>query len=470
MVLTCIVAMFIQFAGAATLAVLADGPAEAGTCTPADGYAPLLDLSAVDQERRDATASRPGPRVSPSPAAWYDDRAKRTFIVFLAPPAGSTRSTAAVQVGCYDHATATALRPVVLPTRSAGGSARETALALDEAGHLWILVGYGNAAASELFRSRAPFEIGAFTCESGPRVASPFIRAHDETGLAVVGIGAMGESSPAVFLGRPPGEPWPDARAIAGLGRSHALLAGQYKQKLVVAISAAGTEEAFSTTNLYYLESPDEGTTWQTIRRQPLSLPLQEWENPALAWDYRSSQWSVHLKDLAFDPGGNAVILYLTSRTQPNGQHILHTWTSARWVGREWETTGIIPARGADDPGVLHVERDRSWRMVVADRGRPGRPPTADLVLWSSDDQGRSWYKRALIGDGRAERQAVCRPTHARHEFYTLWAVRHAGDPAAGRLRYIDAHGQVFELPTRMTEPSAQAQPVASASRPAAQE
>ncbi|MGQ9902983.1 MAG: hypothetical protein ACUVRU_01345, partial [Anaerolineae bacterium] len=57
-------------------------------------------------------------------------------------------------------------------------------------------------------------------------------------------------------------------------------------------------------TNLYYLESPDWGQTWQTIDGTRLDLPLLDPACPALALDLQSAGELNYLHDLKFDAAG----------------------------------------------------------------------------------------------------------------------------------------------------------------------
>lgn len=72
----------------------------------------------------------------------------------------------------------------------------------------------------------------------------------------------------------------------------------------------------------------------------PAKLPLTTVKNDVLVHGYASEGLRVYI-DLNFDPQGNPIILYETTKGwEPGPQNGLRRWYTARWNGSNWD---IIP-------------------------------------------------------------------------------------------------------------------------------
>lgn len=66
-------------------------------------------------------------------------------------------------------------------------------------------------------------------------------------------------------------------------------------------------------TDLYYMESDDNGETWTTVDHQPLLTPVVDFDSPSRVINYAISNKNIYLKDMIFDPEGNPICLYIRS-------------------------------------------------------------------------------------------------------------------------------------------------------------
>ena len=118
-------------------------------------------------------------------------------------------------------------------------------------------------------------------------------------------------------------------------------------------------------TNLYYIETPDFGATWQTVAGQRIDLPLVNPSCPRLVRDYQAEGLNVYLKDIAYDATGYPVLLYVTSRGYQSGpESAPRTWTTARWTGIRWEINPVTTSDSNYDSGSLYIEADGVWRVI----------------------------------------------------------------------------------------------------------
>jgi hypothetical protein len=260
----------------------------------------------------------------------------------------------------------------------------------------------------------------------------------------------------------------PDGIEWSGWQRLAAIDEGHYQ------ISAIGRNRAGSAfnyhpkgkglnwrTNLYYVETPDFGKSWQTADGTALSLPLTEVENAALVHDYAADGLNVYLKDIVFDEHDRPVILYITSKGYESGpQNDPRTWTTARWTGAEWDIRPAFTSDNNYDMGSLWIDADddcETWRIIAPTKPGP-QPynPGGEVVMWRSTDQGRSWTEETqLTSDSKHNHTYIRRPTNAHPDFYAFWADGHGRQVSESLLYFCDRAGNVRILPRHMKDETA---------------
>jgi hypothetical protein len=92
------------------------------------------------------------------------------------------------------------------------------------------------------------------------------------------------------------------------------------------------------------------------------------------------------------------------------------------------------------------------------------------MVMWTSDNAGRTWYTQPLTGNSLYNHSYARRPVNAHPDFYAFWADGHARKPSVSRLYFTSQKGEVFRLPEKMTGDFAAPQrvPLPPESEPAA--
>lgn len=433
----------------------------------AAGYSAFLPI-ATTPESRPAVHLEEGHRLI---SALSADASHRTFIACVQPepalPEAQLKTPGSVIVGCLDHQTLMVSHPTILRLPIPPSDIASISIAADAEGFVWVCAASRQQRTPCLFKTVRPQDIADFESIDAPPLSRATLHVVPGQGFVLLGARPVGTGTALCAATSADGRTWHEPVVLAAVDTGQVFVSAQFRNKLGVAFSsyAAGAGPA-ATDNIGYIETADGGRTWQTIRRARLTLPVQGEVNPARVADHRSIRWTVHLKDLNFDHVGNPIILYLLGRPQRNRPPKL-TWTTSRWIGREWETTGVIPAAGSEDSAVLHVDADRTWRLFTARTG-PSDERSPSLVCWSSDDQGRSWYKRVTAGHGGADRHLVCRPVNAQAECDTVW-ISGTGAAAAGSVRVLNRGGQTFLLPEHMASDPQAIQPTADSRPPATQ-
>ncbi|HOB74106.1 MAG TPA: hypothetical protein PKG54_06225 [Phycisphaerae bacterium] len=506
----------------AEVASVPAGGSEAVECPLDSGYIPAAPaIPGGDKPvTLDTPIVEPGPVALPA-SAVYAEPVRKTFFAYLA--AGSDRGgkskdggspgKSPLRVSYFDHARSTVPRPAILPLDGVASVVPAgVSLALDEQGYVWVCAspalaasnsgagnkeqpttqpaqGAGAAAVGTqgqptiLFRSSKPHDIRAFTRHAGPPMADARLYHLGEQGFLLIGLRDRDGGSIPCFATSPDGRSWSEPRQLADIDANHSLVTAFFKgktgaTKVGVALAAwpAG-KSPLMATNLYYVETPDGGKTWQSIRRIPLNLPVRGNENGVLAWDYKSMRWTVYLKDMELDSAGNPSIVFIGGRGGTGRIPLMCTWIVGRWVGREWETNGVIPAAGPFDATAFQILPDRSWLQLVARNTSAPRQAHEEVVLWSSNDQGRAWYKQAWVSSDPSIRHALVRPLNASPELFALAVIglrgieksippfgEHPGFTKppidATRLLFHNARGDSLMLPLAMPDSEARLEPI----------
>ena len=190
-------------------------------------------------------------------------------------------------------------------------------------------------------------------------------------------------------------------------------------------------------TNLYYLETPDGGESWQTAAGKNLQLPLDEVHNAALVYDFidpcapmarspamkpaevpettrqpgvigragvnKSEGKLVYMKDLVFDSADRPAILIVTSNGYESGpKNGSREWRLVRWNGRRWVQTGITKSDSNYDMGSLYVNGS-TWRLIAPTATGPqAYNPGGEMCLWESRDDGETWDQAKSLTRGTA--------------------------------------------------------------------
>lgn len=249
---------------------------------------------------------------------------------------------------------------------------------------------------------------------------------------------------------------WTTPVRLAEIEQGHYQVTAQRDGKLVTAFNyhpQVGGLEA--RTNLYFMQSVDNGVTWTTAAGKVLDVPLTTIENPALIHDYRAQGLLVYMKDITFDAAGNPVILFITSHGNlPGPQNDPRTWTTARWTGTEWVFHPVTTSDSNYDMGPLYIE-DNQWRIIGPTQpGAFAYNPGGEIARWTSTDQGITWQMtRELTAHSTMNHTFVRRPVNAHPDFYALWADGNPLEPAASRLYFTNRTcDAVRKLPTQMDD------------------
>ena len=402
------------------------------------------------------------------PFAVYRPEVDKTFFVFGGTDADN--STLLHMVSFYDHETRQVARPTLLLDKQTTDAHDNPVLTIDAEGYLWIFsTSHGTSRPSYIHRSEEPYSIERF-------IPVDPIRTEDDSTVVIDNFSYMqawhipGQGfvnfftrygypadRTSCFMRSEDGIHWEKWQRVAAIKKGHYQISAASMNKAGSAFNFhPNTEEKNGLnwrTNLYYIETPDFGESWQAADGTPLEVPLTEISSAALVHDYLSEDLNVYLKDIQYDAEGNPVILYLTSRGYASGpQNDPRTWHTARWNGSQWIIHPITNSDNNYDMGSLYLDADGSWRIIApTETGPQPYNPGGEIALWVSEDQGESWtMQKQLTQNSPYNHTYARRPVNAHPGFYALWADGHGRQPSESRLYFCDREGNVFMLPTEM--------------------
>ncbi len=388
-----------------------------------------------------------------APIAVYDPVSHKTFFVYGG--ADRERSSILHMVSYYDHATGTVPRPAILLDKKTRDAHDNPTLQIDAEGRLWIFSNaHGTARPSYIHRGVRPRSIDAFerVVESNFSYGDPWF--VPGRGFLFLHTKYQGGRGLRYIVSRD-GLQWSEPSPIAQIDMGDYLVSWASGRTVALAFDFHPRPLGLDArTNLYYLQTRDLGTSWTRADGRPVGLPLSRPANPALVRDYQAEGKLVYLKDLNFDAEGRPVILFLTSKGHlPGEENGPREWQTARWDGRQWNIRPCTTSDHNYDHGSLYIEEKGLWRVIApTDPGPQPFGTGGDMVMWTSENQGRTWSRvKRLIADPVRNHSYARRPVSAAPDFYALWADGNARAPSESGIYFCDRLGQVRRLPARMT-------------------
>ncbi|WP_231936441.1 BNR-4 repeat-containing protein [Bythopirellula polymerisocia] len=400
------------------------------------------------------------------PFAVYCAEAEKTFFCYGGSKEDDSRQLLHM-VSYFDHKTMAVPRPTILLDKRTSDAHDNPVISIDEDGYIWIFsTSHGTSRPSYIHCSKRPFEVDEFE-----RVRATRADANEELeitnfsymqawhtpnqGFACFFTEYQAPGARTIcFMSSKDGSSWNPVQRLAAVEEGHYQISAVGKAKAGSAFNYHPRGKGLNwRTNLYYLETPDFGKTWQSVSADHVQLPLSESGNAALVHDYESEGLNVYLKDIQYDAQDRPVILYLTSGGYQSGpENDPRTWKTARWTGTEWEIRSAMNSDNNYDMGSIWVSKDDIWQIIAPTSTGP-QPfnPGGEIIKWESNDHGQTWEKlRTFTKNSVFNHNYVRRPVDAHPDFYAIWTDGHGRKPSVSTLYFANRDGSVFELPRKM--------------------
>lgn len=401
-----------------------------------------------------------------NPFAVYRPEVNKTFFCYGGATAENNRRLLHM-VSYYDHETGMVPRPTLLLDKKTDDAHDNPVISVDDAGHIWIFsTSHGRSRPSYIHKSRKPYDVSAFDRveatyqkdgETPPLNNFSYLQVWHRPGK---GFSAFFThyGDPAArtsfFMKSADGKSWSPWTRLAAIEEGHYQLSAVSDERVGAAFNYHPKGKGLNwRTNLYFMESADDGETWRAADGTPLPLPLTESRNPALVKNYEELGKNVYIRDVVYDETGNPVIIYIVSGGYESGpKNDPRTWTTARWNGKSWDFHPITTSDNNYDMGSLNIDADGTWRLIAPTATGPqAYNPGGEMELWISRNRGETWEKSRQLTEGSEFNHTFARrPVNAHPEFYSLWADGHGRKPSESRLYFANRAGEVFRLPVQM--------------------
>lgn len=386
------------------------------------------------------------------PIAIYAPQVEKTFFVYGGAKNGQRHLLN--MIGCYDHSTGTAEKPVVVHDKQGVDDPHDNAsLAIDGDGRLWVFVsGRGRTRPGLKYRSREPYSIDSFDLVAEEKFTYP------------QPVWTAGEGFLHCFTkytkGRElywntsvDGRDWTAHQKLAGMGGHYQMVESRGGRTFVAFNYHPGKHNVDRRTNLYFVYTDDLGSTWRTVKGSQIATPMSDPQCAALVRDYQSEGRLVYLKDIQFDADGNPVILIVTAaHHMPGPAGEPRTWTVARHDGRKWRFHEVTNSTHNYDMGQLWIDGSE-WRILGPTEAGPQRwGAGGEIALWTSRNQGQTWHRqRTVTANSQRNHTYVRRPVNAHPDFYAIWADGNPDAFSPSRLYFTDrSAARVWQLPFEM--------------------
>ncbi len=222
------------------------------------------------------------------PIAYYSKEAHKTFFCYGGTVKGKRELLH--MVSYYDHATGKVPRPTILLNRKTEDAHDNPVLMLDDAGYVWIFSNsHGTARPSYIHKSRRPFSVDEFE-----RILTTNFSYGQPWWLPGQGFLFLHtrytEKGRSLFwMTSPDGVSWTEPHLLSRIALGHYQISWRDGTRVATVFNYHPEPLGLNArTNLYYLETRDQGKTWQTIESRAVRTPLGEVRNPALVHDYEA--------------------------------------------------------------------------------------------------------------------------------------------------------------------------------------
>jgi hypothetical protein len=353
-------------------------------------------------------------------------------------------------------------RPTLLLNKETSDAHDNPVMSVDDEGYIWIFsAAHGTSRPAYIHKSRRPYSVDEFDRVATTNFSYPqpwylagkgFLFLHTRYQSQGQGIGS---GRALYWMLSKSGRTWTEPQRLAFALRGHYQVSWPGKDRVGTVFNIhpppLGLNER---TNLYYLETRDGGSSWQTVDGQRIETPLESEQNAALVRDYHKEKLLVYLKDLQYDEDGRPVVVYLTSKGYEAGPKNGPRWFMlAKWTGEEWSFHRIAETDHNYDHGSIYLEQPDRWRFIAASGPGPQKWGTGgEIEMWMSRDRGRTWIKiRELTRNSRYNHTYPRRPLNAHPDFYAIWADGDAFAPSNSSLYFTNREGdRVRRLPVEM--------------------
>jgi hypothetical protein len=378
------------------------------------------------------------------PFSVYVKEVDKTFFCYGG--ADKDGKTLLHMVSYFDHKTGMVPRPTIVLDKKTDNAHDNPVLNIDQQGHIWLFsTAHGTNSPSYVHKSTKPFDISEFKQVPVSKVADnqkvpldnfSYLQTWYQPGNGFLNLFTHYDRN--VIDGQPSkprrtisymtssdGIDYSEWKDLATIAEGHYQTSGSFQDKIIGSAFNFHPVKQGETglnyrTNLYYIQTTDFGKTWRAADGQSVKIPLTDISNTTLVKDYHSLGLNVYINDVAFDKHGRPVILFLTSKGYQSGPESgPREWKTARYTGHTWDIRTICTSGSNYDMGSLYIDKKGTWRVIGPTTTGPQAYNTGgEMVLWTSENKGKSWKNRQLTFNSIYNHSYARKPVHVHKDFY----------------------------------------------------
>jgi len=393
-----------------------------------------------------------------TPLAIYAEEVDKTYFVY----GGTTDENARhllCMIGEFNHKTGLVSKPTIVYDKQGVDDPHDNpSILIDDEGYIWVFVsGRGTRRPGFKFKSTAPYSIDQFVQMREEEMTYPQPYCTTE-GMFHFFTKYSGVRQ-LYFEKSADGVNWSEDQLLAAIPVNKGEKSGHYQTSGIYNKKTVGTffnrhpqGNVDKRTDLYYVQSDDQGDSWTTIEGQQLEIPITELTSPARVIDYATEEKNVYVKDMGFDTDGNPACLYIRSNGhEPGPSNAPYEWCVISWNGSEWKTSVITSSDHNYDMGSIYVS-DEYWKVVgPTEIGSQAWGVGGEIAVWQSDDKGLNWKQQRFITENSTMSHSyVRRPVNYKSPFSFFWADGHSHEFSKSELYFGNFEGEVWKLPYNM--------------------
>lgn len=375
-------------------------------------------------------------------------------------------------VSFFDHKSGLVARPVMVLDKATNDAHDNPVIQVDKEGYIWLFsTSHGTGRPSFIHKSKRPYDISVFERVAATKIVNgkkvplnnfSYLQMYYSKEYGFTGLFTHYEAKGGRVIGfmtSTDGVDWSEWKDLSKLGVGQYQTSGNKGNLIGTAFNyhpdrpvRGGLDHR---TNLYFLMSKDFGKSWQAVDGKPVSLPLSEINNNALAHEYDSKDRNVYICDVNFDDQDKPVILYITSKgPMPGPEDGPRTWHTARWSGKNWDINSFTTSGNNYDMGSIYLDKDK-WTIIAPTTMGPQAYNTGgEMVLWESKNKGKSWKQvKQMTRNSKYNHTYARRPVNARADFAAFWADGDGRKKSESRFYFSDKKGNVYQLPQVVDQP-----------------
>jgi hypothetical protein len=166
--------------------------------------------------------------------------------------------------------------------------------------------------------------------------------------------------------------------------------------------------------NVYYMQSPDGGKTWQNIDGTKQTLPVNE-EDAEIV--FQSSDNPAYVWDIVADEKQKPYIVF-AHQHDPFHEFIFTQWQNGKWISSHITNSSKLYSGGNFYSGGAVIDPDNNYQVFLSKKRE-----NLEIERWSSLDNGKTWkVSEKITANSSADNFRPQLVENYSQDFRLIWA------------------------------------------------